>query len=290
MPVGIIITTTTSTMDITIMSNDGNTAPPLEGSGREADRCWKGVAPASSKRSNTAPTCPSDLGPLRSPSPQGQGECASISSPALLHLLTWLSPAFPTGAFAYSHGIEWAVDAGDIIDGDTLRDWLADLLTHGAPRTDTILARYAQHPHADLAMLAELAAATAPARERQAETLNQGAAFMRAARPWGCPNLPDPVAYPIAVGALAALHRIDPDATAIAYLHAITVNLISAAVRLVPLGQSTGLAVLAALEPVILRVATETRSATLDDLGGAAFCSDLTAMRHETQYTRLFRS
>ncbi len=209
---------------------------------------------------------------------------------ALLHLLTWLSPAFPTGAFAYSHGIEWAVDAGDITDGDTLRDWLTDLLTHGAPRSDTILARHAQQPHADLAMLAELAAATALARERQAETLNQGAAFMRAARPWGCPDLPDPVAYPIAVGALASLHRIDPDATALAYLHAITVNLISAAVRLVPLGQSTGLAVLAALERIILRVAAETRSATLDDLGGAAFCSDLAAMRHETQYTRLFRS
>jgi urease accessory protein len=120
--------------------------------------------------------------------------------------------------------------------------------------------------------------------------LNQGAAFMRAARPWNCPSLPDPVAYPIAVGALAGLHRIDVDATAVAYLQSVIVNLISAAVRLVPLGQSTGLTVLAALEPVILRVAVETRSATLDDLGGAGFRSDLAATRHETQYTRLFRS
>jgi len=208
----------------------------------------------------------------------------------LLRLLTWLSPAFPTGAFAYSHGLEWAVEAGDITDGDTLRDWLADLLAHGAPRSDAILLRHAHRPGADLDAFAELAAATAPTRERQAETLNQGAAFMRAARPWGCPTLPDPVAYPIAVGALAGLHQIDADATTTAYLHAVTASLISAAVRLVPLGQSAGLAVLAALEPVILRTAAETRSATLDDLGGAAFRSDLAAMRHETQYTRLFRS
>jgi len=120
--------------------------------------------------------------------------------------------------------------------------------------------------------------------------LNQGAAFMRAARPWGCPALPDPVAYPIAVGALAGMHGIDADATTIAYLQSVTANLISAAVRFVPLGQSAGLTVLAALEPIILRITTETRSATLDDLGGAAFRSDLAAMRHETQYTRLFRS
>ncbi len=267
----------------TIMDNGPDTPPPLEGGG------WgEGSARARSFGATLAPPPPPSLGPLRGPSPQG--ECVSISDPALLRLLTWLSPAFPTGAFAYSHGIEWAVDAGDIADGDTLHDWLADLLAHGAPRSDTILLRHAHARDADLAMLAELAAATAPARERQAETLNQGAAFMRAARPWGCPALPDPVAYPVAVGALAGLHGIDADATAIAYLHAVTVNLISAAVRLVPLGQSAGLAVLAALEPVILHVAAETRSTTLDDLGGAGFRADLAAMRHETQYTRLFRS
>jgi urease accessory protein len=212
------------------------------------------------------------------------------SAQALLHLLTWLSPAFPTGAFAYSHGIEWAVEAGDITDGDTLREWLVDLLAHGSPRSDVILLRHAHKAETDLDALAELASAATPTRERQAETLNQGAAFVRAARSWGCPTLPDPVAYPVAVGALAGLHGIDTDATAVAYLHAVTTNLISAAVRLVPLGQSTGLAVLAVLEPLILRVAAETRSATLDDLGGAAFRSDLAAMRHETQYTRLFRS
>lgn len=209
---------------------------------------------------------------------------------SVARLLTWLSPAFPTGGFAYSHGIEWAVEAGDIRDGETLREWLSDLLTLGAVRSDAILLRQACRPVADFVALAELAAACAPARERQAETLNQGAAFVRAAAAWGCPVLPDPVAYPIAVGAMAGAHGIAEEDACVAFLQAVTANLISAAVRLVPLGQSTGLAVLAALEPVILGVAAETRSATLDDLGGAVFRSDIAAMRHETQYTRLFRS
>jgi len=208
----------------------------------------------------------------------------------LLRLLAWLSPAFPTGGFAYSHGIEWAVEAGDITDGETLRAWLTDLLTHGAVRSDAILLRHACRPDADLVSLAELAAAAAPARERQAESLNQGAAFVRAATAWGCPGLPDPVAYPVAVGALAGAHGIDEDAACLGFLQAVTANLISAAVRLVPLGQSTGLAVLAALEPVILCTAAATRGAGLDDIGGAVFRSDIAAMRHETQYTRLFRS
>jgi urease accessory protein len=214
----------------------------------------------------------------------------TIESASVARLLTWLSPAFPTGGFAYSHGIEWVVEAGGISDGDTLRDWLKDVLTLGAVRSDAILLRQACRPGADFGVIAELAAAATPTRERRAETLNQGAAFVRAAQPWGCPVLPDPVAYPIAVGAMAAAHGIDEDDACVAFVQAVTANLISAAVRLVPLGQSTGLAVLAALETVILGVAAETRSATLDDLGGAVFRSEVAAMRHETQYTRLFRS
>ncbi len=102
--------------------------------------------------------------------------------------------------------------------------------------------------------------------------------------------LPGAVAYPVAVGAMAGAQGIDPHAAACGYLQAFTANLISAAVRLVPLGQSAGLRVLAALEKTLLETATEAAHATLDDLGGCAFRSDLAAMRHETQYTRLFRS
>jgi len=221
-----------------------------------------------------------------------------MSDAATLRLLAWLSPAFPTGAFAYSHGVEWAVEAGDITGQATLHDWLETLLRHGSGRTDAILCRHAHRAANDLetlATLAELALATAPAAERRAETIHQGNAFIAAARAWHPTTLArlaeqTDVSYPIAVGAMAGAHAIPENTAAAALLHAFAANLISAAVRIIPLGQSTGLAVMAALEPVILAVADETRTATLADLGTATWRADLAAMRHETQYTRLFRS
>jgi urease accessory protein len=212
---------------------------------------------------------------------------------SLLNLLAWLSPAFPTGAFAYSHGLEWAVEAGDIKDGDSLRLWLTDVLALGSGRSDTILLRHAHRSAADLVALREIAAlaiACAPARERRDEAVNQGRAFQLAVAPWATLELPEDAPYPVVVGAASGTQGIPEDDTALAYLQAFAGNLISAAVRLVPLGQTTGLRVLAALEPVILATADATGNATLDDVGGCAFRSDLAAMRHETQYTRLFRS
>jgi urease accessory protein len=208
----------------------------------------------------------------------------------LLRLFVWLSPAFPTGAYAYSHGLEWAVECRDITDGDTLRIWLTDVLIHGSGRNDAILLRHAHRAGSNHTALNDLAAAIAPSRERRTETLDQGTAFVAAAFAWHPPELPKRVAYPVAVGALAGQHGVDEDTTTAAYLQAFAANLISAAVRLVPLGQSTGLRVLGALEPTILHIAAESHTATLDDLGGCTFRSDLAAMRHETQYTRLFRS
>lgn len=215
------------------------------------------------------------------------------SSAALLRLMTWLSPAFPTGAFAYSHGLEWAVESYDVSNETNLAAWLTDIIIHGTGRTDTILLRHAHRAAAEPAALkeiADLAYATASSRERQSESLDQGKAFMLAATAWEIPDAPERIPYPVAVGAVAGAHRIPEGATAAAFLQAFTNNLISAAVRLVPLGQTAGLRVLAALEPTILHTAEETKKATLEDLGGCAFRSDLAAIRHETQYTRLFRS
>jgi urease accessory protein len=212
---------------------------------------------------------------------------------AIMRLLTWLSPGFPTGAYAYSHGLEWAVETNDIRDGATLTGWLDDVIGQGSARADTILLRHAHRAANDpesLRNVVALALATAAGRERHDEALSLGRAFLRAASGWGLPDLPEDTPYAVAVGAMAGAHGIDEDITATAYLQTLASNLISAAVRLVPLGQTTGLHTLAALEPVILHTAAATKSATLDDLGGCAFRSDLAAMRHETQYTRLFRS
>jgi urease accessory protein len=218
---------------------------------------------------------------------------AETGPTGLVRLLTWLSPAFPTGAFAYSHGLEWAVETHDISNGSTLLEWLSVVIAHGSARTDTILLRHAHRAAADPSTLKDIAAlalATAASRERRDEALAQGRAFLRAAANWAVPDLPEDTPYAVAVGAVAGTHGIDEHQTACAYLQTFVNNLISAAVRLVPLGQTTGLQTLAALESLILDTAAASKTATLDDLGGCAFRSDLAAMRHETQYTRLFRS
>jgi urease accessory protein len=213
---------------------------------------------------------------------------------AVLRLLAWLSPAFPTGGFAYSHGLEWAVETGDVRDEASLLGWLSDVLAHGSGRSDAILLRHARRADTvELPALAAFGLAVASSRERRAETLGQGEAFARAALAWGSPRLTPlngPLPYPVAVGALAADHRIAEEAVVAAYLQAMATNLISAAVRLVPLGQSAGLRVLAALEDTIRAVAEGTRGAALEEIGTACFRSDIAAMRHETQHTRLFRS
>ncbi len=223
----------------------------------------------------------------------------TIDPLALLRLLAWLSPAFPTGGFAWSHGIEWAVESGDVTDAPSLRAWVDDVLRHGAGRNDAILLRHAHRAAADidaLAGIAELALAAQPARERLAESVGQGNAFALAAAPWGAEVLTalsaraGDIAYPVAVGALAGAHGIAEDDAALGALQAFAANLISAAVRLIPLGQNAGLAVLSALAPTVVSVAEGARHAALDELGGACLRADLAAMHHETQYTRLFRS
>ena len=211
---------------------------------------------------------------------------------SLARLLAWLSPAFPIGAFAYSHGLEWAVEAREVSDQATLFGWVEDVLRHGAGRSDAILLRHS-HRAPDLQALlrlAELAEAAQPGRERRDETLGQGSAFLLAGAVWGGCGLQGGVAYPVAFGALTRAQGVPEDPAALGFLHAFAANLVSAAVRLVPLGQTAGLRTVAALEQVVAAVAEETRGAGLDEIGGACFRSDIAAMRHETQHTRLFRT
>jgi urease accessory protein len=220
---------------------------------------------------------------------------------ALLPLMLWLSPAFPVGSFAYSHGLEWAVESGDISDARSLGGWLVDLLTFGAPRADAILfaAAFRAAESRDWPALSEvndLAVALAVSAERRLETTAQGSAFVAAARAaWDCPPLRelsahDRVAYPAAVAAAAAGHGLPLESSLQAFALALLANAVSAAVRLGPIGQTAGQKILAALLPRIRALAREAAQSTLADLGSAAFRSDIAAMRHETQYSRLFRS
>jgi urease accessory protein len=225
------------------------------------------------------------------------------ASAALYRLMAWLSPSYPVGAFSYSSGIEWAVEAGDIKDAESLRRWLTVVIGEGGAFCDAVFFVHAHRSLADpsndtLRAVAELAAAFAPSKERHLETTAQGAAFIAATEAaWPCEALErlaaawdGPVAYPVAVGVAAAGHGIALEPALHAYLHAVTANLISAGVRLVPLGQSDGQRVLAALESVVETAAQKALSTPLDRVGGAAFRADLASLLHETQYTRLFRS
>jgi urease accessory protein len=222
---------------------------------------------------------------------------------ALYRLMTWLSPAFPVGGFSYSSGIEWAVEAGDIKDASSLKDWLAAMLTDGSGFCDGVFVAQAHRAVAaddDRALreVAELAAAFVPSRERQLETTTQGRAFIEIARAaWDCDGLAQTIAlcdgaivYPIAVGIVSAAHAIPLEPSLHAFLHALVSNWISAGSRLIPLGQTDSQRVLAALEQTVSETAKRAIAAKLDDLGSATFRADLASLRHETQYTRLFRS
>jgi len=224
-----------------------------------------------------------------------------LSTQALYRLMAWLSPAFPVGAFSYSSGIEWAVEAGDIKDAATLQGWLEVMLKEGGGYCDAVFFVHAYRAVGDdktLCAVAELAAAFAPSKERHLETTAQGNAFVEAARAaWPCAALDrlkvvwdGAVAYSVAVAVAAAGHGIALEPALSAFLQAVAANWVSAGVRLIPLGQTDGQRVLAALEPAVAATAARAFNAALGDLGSSAFRADLASARHETQYTRLFRS
>lgn len=206
----------------------------------------------------------------------------------LLTLTQWLSPAYPVGSFAWSHGLEQAVAAGQVHDAASLQDWLSVVLSHGAGRSDAILLCVA-HAGKLLAEAAELADALCPSRERRMETQQQGAAFAAITRAvWGL-DLPD-MAYPMAVGRAAGLVGLDVMPVTQLYLFSFCSNLTQAAQRLMPLGQTKGQQVLAAIAPQCRQIARDSILAGLDDIGSAAFAIDIAAMRHEDQAPRMFRS
>lgn len=210
--------------------------------------------------------------------------------PDLLVLTQWLSPAYPTGAFAWSHGLEAAVAAGWVRDAQTLQDWLEDVLTDGTGRSDAVLIALAHAADGkDLPALNATAIAYAPSEERLREAERQGAAFARVTRDvWGL-DLPD-LLLPVALGRAARLMALPPQAVAVLYLQGVATTLTAAAQRLMPIGQTDAQRVLARLTPLCAAIADDTATADATDLYSNAFLSDIAAMRHETQQPRIFQS
>ncbi len=230
-------------------------------------------------------------------------ETERLEAASLYRLMTWLSPAYPVGAFSYSSGIEWAVEAGDINDAETLRRWLEVMLRAGAGMSDGIFFNHAYRAvtGADdgaLVVVAELAAAFEPTRERFHETTAMGRAFLEVTQAaWPCSAFAmlqrlwsGPLAYPIAVATACAGHGVPLGAALRAFLTGVSSNWVSAGIRLIPLGHTDGQRILKALEPTVTITADRALTAPLDELGSATFRADIAGAQHETQYTRLFRS
>lgn len=229
----------------------------------------------------------------------------SSDAQGLLLLLAWMSPAFPIGSFAYSHGLEQAIAARHIARADDLREWLADLVARGSGWNDAVLfARCRQdEPHT----LNTMALALAASHERWLETTQLGRAFSKAAAVFlpshasgagghgvgpmaVMPGEAGEIAYPIAAGSACAAMGIAKREALLAFLQGFASVQISVAVRLVPLGQTAGLLVLRDLMPVIAETAARAETATLDDLGSITLLADIAAMRHETLEPRIFRT
>ena len=227
---------------------------------------------------------------------------STIDVSALYRLMAWLSPAYPTGAFAYSHGLEYGVQAGLVSDAKTLMAWVETVIRKGAGWTDSLILAAAWRAAAleDLSRLielAELAAAWRGSAEMAQESETQGRAFLATTRAaWPHRLLDrlaaelDPVSLPVAVGAACAAQEIPLNLAIQGYLQSTGANLVSAGVRLIPLGQTDGQRVLAALEPTIVGTAELALTSDLEEAGTAALIIDWCSMCHETQYTRLFRS
>lgn len=211
--------------------------------------------------------------------------------PKLLILTQWLSPAYPTGAFAWSHGLEAAIAAGWVQDARTLEAWLGDLLCDGSGRSDAIFVAMAFRTRSTGALKAlnDTAGAFAASAERLRESARQGAAFGKVTREVWALDLPD-LLLPVALGRAAHLTSLPQIAVSALYLQGFTSNLVSAAQRLMPLGQTEAQAVLARLTPRCAALAAETDNAGEDDLYSNCILSDIAAMRHETQQPRLFQS
>ena len=218
-----------------------------------------------------------------------------MSKPAA-RLLAWLSPAFPVGAFAYSGGLESAIAHRRVTDSGTTQNWISGSLKAGSALSDAVVLKEAWEAGADAARLREIAEfclALIATSERRLETLHTGSAFVAAARAWPTrvlDLLPDECPYPVAIGAISRAHGLALDETLAAFLTSLVQAQISVAVRLVPIGQTDGLRILAALEPAVDTAAAHAETTSIEALFTLGYASDIETMRHETLTTRIFRS
>lgn len=218
---------------------------------------------------------------------------------SLFRLMSWLSPAYPVGAYSFSHGLEYAVEAGLLADSASVHDWIETVVTTGNGFADLVFAAAAWDSEpAELPDLNEFALSFQGTAELRLESTAQGRAFLLAtADAWPCDAIAalrripqEEMVYAVAVGAVARSHGIDRQETLMAYAHAFAANLVSAAVRLVPLGQTDGQRITADLLPACMAAVKRAATTPVDDVATSTPMVELASMQHEHLYTRLFRS
>jgi urease accessory protein len=223
-----------------------------------------------------------------------------LEHPGLLRLLQLASPMLPVGAYAYSQGLEWAVESGWVRDEASAAGWIGGVLGQGPAQLEApVLARlYRAWANDDLAQVHHWSRYLDAARESgelQAEARQLGESLavlltqlgVEAARDWkeieyaGFPTM----------FALAAMHyRVPLPETALGYLWAWCENQVAAAMKLVPLGQAAGQRILSALIGQLPAAVERGLALTDDEIGVLTPRLAIGSARHETQYTRLFRS
>lgn len=209
----------------------------------------------------------------------------------LLQLLAFMSPAFPVGGFAYSHGLERAIDDGIVTSADEVREWIESLLVHGSGWNDAVLFGAAYDASDEIRLeIDELALALAASCERALETSDLGRSFAKAVATLSASETMNFKTYPVAVAAACQKTCIDKKMGLLAYLQAFSNNLIAVAVRLVPLGQTNGLEIMRDLMQLISKTTERALTVSLDNLGSSTLLSDIASMKHEAQYSRVFRS
>ncbi|MEO0944337.1 MAG: urease accessory protein UreF [Pseudomonadota bacterium] len=209
----------------------------------------------------------------------------------ILTLSQWFSPNYPIGAFSYSHGLEWAAASGAVTDAASLKMWIEGVLQYGAGQSDALFlaASYWAASAKEISEIDALARAFTASAERLLETTAQGAAFCKATADIWRADLPE-LTYPVAVGRAARLEDLPLDLTAQMYLHSFVSNIVMAATRLAPVGQTEAQALIHELAPLCAEIAEQTETGDLEALSGTAFLADIQAMQHETQRSRIFRT
>ncbi|WP_008308717.1 urease accessory protein UreF [Leptolyngbya sp. PCC 6406] len=225
------------------------------------------------------------------------------SAAALLRLLQLASPALPVGAYSYSEGVETLIHQGRITSGENLAHWLIQELEMGAIRLEAAVMGRAMvaWQESDLAALERWnhwLSAVRETEELRQQSWQMGRSLLRLLRdlePGSLNPLPDtfstqPCNFAIAFGIAAALWQLPIEETILIYLQSWAANLISAGVRLVPLGQTEGQRLLGHLADPLSRAAERIPTLLDHDLTTCSWGLTLASMTHETQYSRLFRS